>query len=297
MEKELDDATALEALGYTSIETPGGGTVTTENSQVGLPEEQKATKPEETIKVDEPTDETIKVEKPTEKVSSTQNPDGSLTEAETQRRTWQSEAAKAKAESDMLKASLHQMQEVNKQLINVVQPFTQKYQKPVEEEKEPEVDYVVDGYFDPQKHADYMKRYNSWLTKTISKNVSDNVTQSFSKKQQEDQTRAQLEELVKEFPEYRNPLTGEVDIDRVKGDLTVYTGGKSIVDLMREAKGTKKPFVDTSLEVIRKNAERPPSVVGSPQSQAEKKTVPKEMMNLIDTFGGLDIPEGFDGLK
>lgn len=300
MEKTLSDQAALEALGYKSIETPGGGGSAVE-TEVGLPsDEGPATPPQATEEEQfeqEPEAEEVTEAAQVAKASSTQNPDGTLTEEETARRTWQSERDKALLEKQKLELAVQHLQETNKQLLNVVQPFVNKYESPAKQDVvEPEADFISDGYFDPKKFADYQKKRDQWFSSAL----ETRVTQKMTMQQQEQQTRAQLIEVAREFPEYNNPLTGAVDVDRLKADLEAYTSKKSILDLVREAKGKTitpvKPTVDRSFEAIQANANRPQSVVGSPQADVKKKTVPKEISDLADMFGGLDLPSNFDGL-
>ena len=286
---------AFELLGVNNPELPGGDKVETDEN-VGLPEEK------EQVKEPQQEDTSVEEEVVEQKVSSTQNADGSLTEAETQRRTWQREADLAKKEKERLEEQLRLLQEQNKQLYSVVTPFMTKYgldsqkvQQP-DPDQEPEADFIEDGYFDPQKFKDYSKRRDQWLSTRLSSQIRDSL-----KKDQEQQTlQQQLAQVANEFPEYVNPLTGDVDVNRLQRDLASITSKKTIVDILKEGRGVKtNTVVDTSksFEAIEKNANRPQSVASTSESEETKKEVPKEIKQLYETFGDIELPPNFGGIK
>lgn len=286
---------AFELLGVNNPELPGGDKVETDEN-VGLPEEK------EQVKEPQQEDTSVEEEVVEQKVSSTQNADGSLTEAETQRRTWQREADLAKKEKERLEEQLRLLQEQNKQLYSVVTPFMTKYgldsqkvQQP-DPDQEPEADFIEDGYFDPQKFKDYSKRRDQWLSTRLSSQIRDSL-----KKDQEQQTlQQQLAQVANEFPEYVNPLTGDVDVNRLQRDLASITSKKTIVDILKEGRGVKtNTVVDTSksFEAIEKNANRPQSVASTSESEETKKEVPKEIKSLYETFGDIELPPNFGGIK
>jgi hypothetical protein len=299
-----DPNEAMAKLGIQNPETPGGETLV---ETAVSPNEQEP-------KVEKPnvpdTSEQQKLELEGEqKVSSTQDEEGNLTEEEKQRRTWQAEADMAKAEKKRMEEELQAQKELNKQIQGALTPFLMKYgQQPpqgVNQPKEEDIkaDYIEDGMFDPGKHQVF-------LEKTIAKAVREaktDITQDWEKRQEQKTAQEQLNEVVKEFPEYVNPLTGQPDIERLQRDLQSYTGGKSMLDLVREYKGksvaqsaVSNPLAtEASISAMEKNANRPQSVASTVETTPEKKEVPENLKKAVSK--GLvnteDLPFDFDGLK
>lgn len=251
--------------------------VTTETDQV-----ERETPPKKEVP---PAEVTTEVEEPVEKQEMT----------EEERRTWQGEADRAKAETHQLKEALAQeqykarlLQEQLKQTLTVVQPFTQKYQ--AQEEKPPEADYYKDGYFDPQKHSE-------WLDKKLAyerKQTINEAKKVFRTEQEQMTTQQQVQEVIKEFPEYVNPLTGLPDMERLENDLRSYTGKKSILDLVREAKGKTSSELDKSLRKIEQNASKPASVVASQETSETTRKIDENVQQLQEIFGGyVDLPPDY----
>jgi len=286
-----DDKEALELLGINSPEAPGGEAVETAKPEQTAEEEPKA--------VETATQQELGLEKEGKVVSSTQNEDGTIKEEETERRTWQAEADKAKTELAKKDQQILNMQEQNRQLLNVITPLQQKYQEPVQQQAEPtkpKADFIVDGFFDPEKFAKYEQERDLWMAK----NLESNITSNMQKKNEEQSTKEQLQKVAEEFPEYVNSLTGEVDINRVKADLQKYTSNKTIADLLRDSKGLNKAKDTTlaeSLQAIDKNADRPQSVAASIEATPEKKEVPENLKKLVNTFGGLELPPNYGGME
>jgi len=303
-QKEVTDINeAAEILGHSQMETPDGGVVTTEE-----PEMKEPPQTQETVEETPDTSEQQQLELEAEQeVSSTQKEDGTLTEEEQQRRSWQAEADRAKAEKEKLQSELEQQKQATQQLQNVVASFLQKVdgtpasQSPQQEQPTgpPSADYIVDGYFDQQKHEEWQRKHDEWLLSQ----AENRVTKRWSEKTEKEKLTEQLQLVAEEFPEYRNPLTGEIDVARVQRDLQNYTSKKTVVDLLREAKGktpAKKTNVDplsteASLAAIEKNANKPQSAATTVESSPEKKVVPKKIIELRNTFGDIDLPEDFDG--
>ena len=302
--KEVTDPNeALAKLGIDNPEIPGGEQVIT------IQEPPIRTSPEEKVQEPVKTDESVEQQalklEGEEKVSSTQDSAGNLTEEEKQRRSWQAEADKAKAEKMRLESEIQKMQEQNRNLLNVVTPFMMKYgggngnqQSNVQEQtnEKPKPDYIVDGFYDAEKHADWQLKHDEWLLRNAESRISTNL----QKRQEEQTTQQQLGEVAKEFPEYVNSLTGEVDTNRLYNDLQSYTGKKTMLDLLRESKGKKvetNPLVsDASISAIEKNANRPQSVADSQETESIKKEVPEGLKKTIKVFGNMDLPPDFDGL-
>jgi len=338
-----DPNEAFERLGINAPETPGGAVIEVASPQVVSPQSAKpqgtpegtvdaSTKPKEgektlpgqiaqqaTIDFDGKAEHELITQEPPAQESTTQeslaqvstdtqNADGTLTEAEVQRRSWQADADRAKAEAAKRDEQIRMLQEQNRQLLNVVSPFMMKYGQqqpnaPVQEvDKEPEPDFIEDGYFDPKKFAEYEKKKEDFLARRI----ESRVTSSWQKKQEEQTTQVQLNEVAKEFPEYVNQMTGEIDLPRLQRDLQDYTSKKTIIDLVREAKGKSAPLkqqtinplnTQASISAIEKNANKPSSAAASPETRAREIDLPDKLRKTAEKFGGMELPPDFDGLK
>ena len=293
-QREVTDPNeAFARLGINEqVTDPEGNVVTTAQNE---PSEQ-VQQPAETVTTEEPA---IQLDEEPEEA---QEQPAEVPAEEQQRRSWQAEADKAKAELEKSQEQMRLLQAQNQQLLGVVTPFMQKYggeqaqaQTP-ETNGEPEMDFIVDGYFEPEKFKEFQRKERAWLRNQLRQEVSTD----FKQQREQETLQQQLSSLAQEFPEYVNPLTGQVDTERVHRDLQSYTSKKTLVDLIREAKGIK-PKAETdplqqSLSAIEKNADRPQPVTASRETEKEKKTVPKELKKLHDTFGHLELPEDFDGL-
>lgn len=196
------------------------------------------------------------------------------------------------------------LQAQNQQLVGVVSPFLQKYgQQPAvagqqaDPDQEPQADYIEEGYFDPKKFADYQRRRDVWL----SRRLKSEIKTDWQKEREQETLQQQIQAVAKDFPEYVNPLTGQVDIDRVHRDLQAYTSQKTITDLLREAKGISPAVngvnnpLQQALSAIEKNADRPQAAAASSETEKEKKPVPKQLEKLRKTFGDIELPPDFEG--
>jgi len=277
-----------EKLGYNqALQTPDGESVTTEK-----PTEAEVTTPVEETQV---TEETTEAEV-TEEVSQEEP-------TEEQRRTWQSDRDKAVAEKEKAeqeverqKLQVQALQQANQQMMNVIQPFQQKYAPPQQEKKvPPKADFIVDGYFDPAKYDEYQRQRDEYVIDQAGQKAS----QNYSQQRERETMNEQLSKLAEKYPEYVNPLTGQVDVERVERDVRKYQGQKSLVDIFDEMRGVKKdPSFEKSVEAIEKNASRPSSVTESAEAaETVKPEVPKELKKLIQKGGKDELPPDFGGLE
>ena len=117
------------------------------------------------------------------------------------------------------------------------------------------------------------------------------------KRQNEFKAQAELAEIAKSYPEYVNPLTSQVDTNRLYADLQAYTSGKGLKDIVAEMKGVKSPDVDKSMSAIEKNANKPSSVVASQETEKTPKKVDPGIKQIADAFGDIELPPDFDGLE
>ena len=281
-----------DKLGYgQAIQTPDGESVKTEEpteAEVKTPvEEEEVQETEETTEAE--ITEEVSQEKPTEE----------------QRRTWQSErdsaiAEKTKAEQEVerQKLQVQALQQVNQQMMNVIQPFQQKYQAPQQTQEQtgpPKADFIVDGFFDPAKYDEYQRQRDEYVIDKASQKAS----QSYSQQRDRETMGEQLDELTEEFPEYINPLTGQADVERLEKDIRQHQSKKRVVDIVKEMRGVKKdPSFEKTVEAIEKNASRPSSVTESAEAAEKVKTeIPEELKKLHKTFGNVELPEDFDGLE
>lgn len=271
-----DEAEAMRLLGHEDAESPDGTPVTTGNDQV---EPEKA-------------EVTTEVEEPQEEVSET--PQEQITEE--QRRTWQSEADRAKAETERLRLEKAQYEAMvktlmaqNQQLSGVVKPLIDKYGAP-QEEKTPEPNFIEDGFYDPNKFATWMEKRDSLRDKKL---VGEALA-AFKKEQENMRVQTELTTVAKEFPEYVNPLTGQVDVQKLTSDVQTYTSGKGLIDIIKEMKGIKSAPMDKAMSAIEKNANKPSSVVSSQETDVAPKKTPSEIKRLMEVFGTVEIPDDFE---
>lgn len=279
-----------DKLGYNqALQTPDGESVTTEEpAPAGMPE---AVETEEFQVTEEATETEVTEEAPQEEPT------------EEQRRSWQSERDKALAEKTKLAQELEverlkaqALQQANQQMMSVIQPFQQKYQAPAQESTgPPKADFIVDGYFEQDKFDEYQKQRDEWLLEKASQKAS----QGYSQQRERETMNEQLSKLAEKYPEYVNPLTGQVDIERVERDVRKYQGQKSLVDIFDEMRGVKKDqSFEKSVEAIEKNADRPSSVAESAEAAVKAKPeIPEGIKKLHKTFGNLELPEDFGGLE
>ena len=295
-----------EALAALGLESP----VTTEQ-EVGLPQED-AGLPQEPV-VEEPiADTSVQQEIPLEekKVLSTQDEDGNITQEEQDRRSWQKSYNEAKAakeaqeaENLRLRAQVDQIQQSNAQLLNTIAPLMNKYIEPQQPKDDgpPKQDFIEDGMFDPEKFAAYEAKKTAWQTEKLRKDIAADVGQSFEQKTKEQKLQEQLLKVAEVYPEYKNPVTGAVDADKVKRDLEAYTSGVTLIDLMNQARGkvgVVNPLTTPeSLVAMKQNAERPSSVVASPESESKVKKVPQKLQEIVELTGGLNLPPDYDGME
>lgn len=296
-----DPNEAFARLGYSGAVTdPEGNPVTTEPEQQAQPSEQVQPQPQA-----DTSDNAIEFDEEPEQEQEQPKPEQQqVPPEEQQRRSWQAEADRAKSEAQKAQEQIRLLQAQNQQLMGVVTPFMQKYgmqpqqtQTPQQNgEVEPEPDFIEDGYFEPKKFADYQRKRDAWLQNQL----ENRITTNWQKRQEQETLQQQLNAVAQEFPEYVNPLTGQVDVEHLERDLKAYTSKKTITDLIREYKGIKPKGEDPlkqSLSAIERNADRPQSVAASAEApEKEKKPVPKKLKELHDKFGDLELPPNFDGL-
>ena len=293
------DEEAFDILGIKAPVTPEGEEVTTPNPENDEVQAKPAPKPEkqEPQPEDTSSEEVGEVSTPEEK-SGEKKESIQMVDEEEKRRSWQSEADRAKNEATILKEQIRLLQEQNRQLTSVLNPFLSKYggEQPAQEASEPEEDFISDGYFDPAKFKSYQRKRDEWLAGSIEKRV----TSRWEERQQQQSTQKQLEDVAREFPDLLNPIDGTIDVQRVQREIEGYTKGKTIVDLLREARGIgKKPdqVLQNSMDAIKRNANKPSSVTVSPESEKEKPEVPEEVRQIHKTFGYVDLPPDYDGVK
>ena len=297
--REITDETeALERLGISRPEMIPGSEVST----LGLPEqvqEQPKTDTSEEV-VEEVVEEEV-----AQKVSSTQNPDGSLKQEEIDRRNWQSERDKALSEKQRLEEQIRLLQQQNAQLANVVTPLVTKYNLGNENIQpktlEPEEDFIQDGYFDPAKFKEWKKKSDAYMASNLKSELISEIKGELKKERDNETIQEQLIAIAKEFPEFVNPLTGQVDVARVQQTVESHTKGKTLVDIIREAKGknlTPEALgTKDTIEAIKRNADRPQSVVTNADVEKEPQKIPESLKKVNNIFGGLEYPPDFGGLE
>jgi len=259
MEEITDESKAMEALGY----APETESVTTE------------TEPEVTTPVEEEVEAEQEVQ-----------PEPTQEEKEAERRTFQSEADKAKAEQGRLEEQLRLTQAQNAQLLSMTQRFTEKYSEP-EPEKPLVADYLdEDGFIDQAKHDAWLAKRDEQLISKATKRAVEAVGQE----KERATVLSQINELVKARPEFLNPLTGKPDIEKIDRAIREQQSSMTISDIL----GVKKtPGEQQTFKAMEKNANRPSSVVNSQETSEIPKEISGDLKTLLDAFGDVDRPPDY----
>jgi hypothetical protein len=262
---------SLEILGL------GGDTPDTET----LTSEKKTEE-----KVEEPVETPQAAEEPAEKQEE-------VPEEEQKRRTWQSERDKAVAEKQRLEEQVRLLQQQNAQTVAMMNEFSRNIAQPQPiKEEMPEPDYVDDsGYFDPQKHAAWLKKREAFLESRI----TEKSVREFQKLQEQQKYEQQAYELCKKRPEFLNPLTGKPDYAKIEQAVREKTGGMTLSQVL----GVEERSPDKSFEAIAERASKPSSVVSSQETEKEREPVPEELKDIASLFPDApgDLPPGFAGFN
>lgn len=254
-----DEGQALAALGMTDDTPPEAGVTTPE------PEPEPA---EETEPVGTPqTDEGEAVAEPQEEKAT-----------EEQRRTWQGDADRAKKEAEDAKAETEKIRQIAQMqaqqiqnMANIAKPFTQKYQQ---EEKEPDISFIEDGFFDENKFKTWLARHDD----SVASKASENAVTTLEQKQSEQTLIEQARELCKDHPEFINPISGEPDMDRIISAVQNKTRGMSLKQVL----GYDQKPAGFDVDAIGKHANKPSSVVGSQETTKEPKPISGDAKTLAD---------------
>jgi len=264
--KTLDNPDeAFEALGYKTIETPDGESLTSAPAEEQPVEEPQVEVPE------------TPVEEPKAK---------EVSEEELKRRSFQAEADRAKADLEREKERSAMLQAQNAQTLAMMKEFTQKYDTPKQETAMPEPNFINElGEFDPAKHAEWLKSRDSVLVdKASEKSVA-----NFQQLQERQKYTQQALELCAAHPEYKDPLTGQPDYNKIELAIRKKTGGMTLSQMLS---GETRP-PDKSFEAIQERADKPASVVTAQETQETPKEVPQDVKTVFGLYGDIDLPPDY----
>lgn len=230
-------------------------------------------------------------------------------EPEKKRRTWQSEAEKAKQlarqkeeEAETFAQALEIEKQKNNYLMQMLAGFQQMRQPEQQkvapkQDKEPELwDFIQKDQYDRDDIGDPStpsgKAYQNWLDARADYRAEKKYQQLEAQRQEQtarEVTFKQAKALADEFPEFKNPFTGQPDIPKIQEWLD----GLSKVDwvtLRRALDGNKKAAngqvkaLPIDAEIGRR-ANKPGSVAGQSSATPGSKKVPAEVKQLADIYG------------
>ena len=94
----------------------------------------------------------------------------------------------------------------------------------------------------------------------------------------------QLQRIAEKHPDrYKNPLTGEIMVDRIESDIRTaaskYTP-EALIDTL-----LAKPSTDSALNAIAEKTSKPSSVVASMETEKEPEPIPKDVRRTMEVLG------------
>jgi hypothetical protein len=217
---------------------------------------------------------------------------------ETQRRSWQSEADKYKREAETskqekeairieaerLRMQAEMLQQQNKQILDFQRDTLSRFQTPkVEEEKEPEPDFVDADGFDPKRHTEWLKKRDNILLGKFKKTVIEEAKEELKRDTEKSKMVEQLQRIAQKHPDrYKNPITGEVMIDRIEADVREAASKftpEALIDTL-----LARP-IDTSVQKIAEATKKPSSVMMSTETASEPEPVDKNVTRTMKDLG------------
>lgn len=322
-EATKDLKTAMTALGISQPSIPDDADL----SEVTTPETPAPTTPapgtpaptEAPKATDQTTDEST--------TEAGEPPEETPAEEEKQRRTWQGEADKAKAEAkriqaeaDARRAELEVERQKNQALMNMLAginslrgtPSTEPTPKePIKAKGEPSLwdfikkeEYDKDDVNDPDSISG--RAHQAWQDARAEYKEAQRYQARRAQEAEESarqMTLKQAKDFVEAFPEYKNPFTGEPDLSRINSwleDLSKkdWVTLKKALDNAAVSKpnghvAPVAPKVESAEAAIGKRANKPDSVASRGSAPPTPKKMPKEAEALIALYGEqIYIPPG-----
>lgn len=223
--------------------------------------------------------------------------------SEEQRRTWQSEADKAKAEAEKAREELEAAKQREEYMVRMLSGLQTPQQQPEKkEDKEPELtDYINPGEYDKYDALDPSTQsgqaYHKWqsdLNDYRAERKLKQYEQTQEEKRREEIALRQAQRLAERVPEFRNPITGKPDIAKIESWMSEISNSDDpdmwakLYNFMNNNKSA--PTTDK----IGKRASATQSVASQTSSEKEKKPVPKTFQKMANVFGRFEYPEGAD---
>lgn len=230
---------------------------------------------------------------------------------EEQRRTWQSEAGKAKAEAAALAEKTRLLEQQNQMLMATMtglQNLQSQQPQPqmAKPEQEPELFNFIqrDAYepseaFDPSTTSgDAYAKYQRAVARWESKQTFAQQQRELEERNAQELTRKQAQDLAAAYPEFRNPINGQPNYQAIQAwmdDLSKrdWVQLKRAIDGVANTNGQSPAPPASSDAAIAKRADKPPAAGASGGGGTEPKKQPKAVEELARIYGNnLYIPPG-----
>jgi hypothetical protein len=289
-QKTYTDEEQLAAIGHTSVETPDGDIVDVNPAPAQEPEEQELETQE--VAAQEP------VEEPAEELT------------EEQRRTWQSEADKAKHRAEQLEQDMEQMKLQNQQLLGLLQGSqatgTGGVQAPQPaESKEPQ----LSDFIDPSQYVAYdamdpntasgqaYSRYQRAINRYDSEQVAMDRERKAAEKKKEEVAMAQAQKLADAHPEFRDPF-GRPNMVAISNFIATFSESNdpdlwvNLYNLKNTNQSPSAAPQSESVAAIGRKANQVSTVSGQASGEPIIKQMSKTEKQYRSVFGDfVDLPE------
>jgi hypothetical protein len=222
---------------------------------------------------------------------------------EKQRTASKEEAERLKQENELLRAVMTRTRPA--------EPVPAQPTQPVPEIKEPMLeDYIGEDYeaadaFDARTksgkaYQKFMRDRDRWFAQHIEEQAVQRVRQETETDRKRTLVQQRGERLVSKYPQYRDPLTGEIDFPRINRELFASAQDDPddwlmYAEFLEFKKGvTPDNGVTTTPDMvsqIEKTASLPSSVVTStPSTRKPERKVPDKLNKLASVWGQLELP-------
>ena len=328
-EKKVEDLNqALTLLGHASAQLPPDadvGSLTSEQPEQGssLPAPEESGEPQTPLA-------TESVEEPTSEPSTTEESTEPEPEPKEETLTWEERAKRHQSRADRAEHQLKMIQQENEALksriqeltgvVQTLQQFMSKYgmnapqvegksQETVEEDsKPPRLEDFIDEDYDPADAFDlrtksgkayhrWLEARERWLVEQAEKRAARKVEEKLKTETQMESVRRRAQRLAEKYPEFRDPLTGEPDYNKIQNWIVQVSQNQGDDEwvLFKEFQDFKagkfKPSIEEeTVKKIEEQASKPSSVSAATQAAPKPRTVPKEYEDLIKVFGRIELP-------
>ncbi|MBU2249072.1 MAG: hypothetical protein KKD77_20160 [Gammaproteobacteria bacterium] len=290
MEEVTDLKTAMQKAGHKKVELP---------PDAEIPEEFE---PESTPPVDTSTPATEQPQQTGKKPEPKATPK-QPSEEELKRRGFQAEAERSKQKAEQLTRE----NEILRQIALQNRALQQQQRPPEPEEpkfKEPRLeDYIKD--YDPDegisltdnRYQAYLRDRDNYLVNVATHNATTQTRREIETSQRQATTMARAKRLAEKYPyEFKDPLTGEPDLNRIQAWLTSLPSDDTddwvtLREFQDYRSGLRAAPEPEPVAV-------PPSVVEAPPTTEARMEpdIDEDLLKIGKIYGRLSLPPDFDGL-